>query len=197
MSWLASWREARVLRSFKKIGTGCKVTGINIEVKGKVTLGDHCIIRGNVVLRTHKQGHITLGNGVEISDYALFQVNDEVIIGDNTYIGPFVVARDTNHLFQGTDIHWRLTPHITEPIRIGKNCFIGANSYLMPGVTIGDGALISPGSIINRDIGPGEVWGGSPAHKMAHRTDDAQRPKRKREFDLISMYGFIPEEGEV
>lgn len=194
MGWLSAWRDARVLKKFKKVGTGCTVRGINIEVKGRVNLGNDCTIRGNVVLRTHKKGHITLGNGVEIADYALFQVNDGVDIGDNTFIGPFVVVRDTNHLFQGTDIHWRLTPHITEAITIGNNCFIGANSYIMPGVTIGDGAVISPGSIINRDVGPGEVWGGSPAHKIAHRTDESQRPKRKREFDLIAMYGFTPGE---
>lgn len=47
--------------------------------------------------------------------------------------------------------------------RIGRNCFIGARSIIMPGVTIGDGSIVAAGSIVNRDVPPGSIVAGNPA----------------------------------
>jgi acetyltransferase-like isoleucine patch superfamily enzyme len=169
-----------------------------MDIKGKVTLGDRCTLRGNLVLRTHKGGRIVLHDDATIADYCLFQINALAEIGEGSYVGPYCVVRDTNHVFQGTDIHWRLTPHITEPIIIGKNCFIGSGTYLMPGVTIGDGALVAPRSVVTKDVGPLEVWAGSPARMVAHRTDEEKQAKLKRYLDHIAMFGFRePEEAEA
>lgn len=46
---------------------------------------------------------------------------------------------------------------------IGKNCFIGAHSIILPGVTIGDGSIVAAGSVVNRDIPPGSIAAGNPA----------------------------------
>ena len=46
---------------------------------------------------------------------------------------------------------------------IGKNVFIGMNTLIVNAVNIGDGAIIGAGSIVNRDIPAGEIWGGNPA----------------------------------
>jgi len=190
MSLLDSWRNWRLRRKFKSVGVGTRFAGVNYEIKGRVYLGAGCTLRGNLVLRTHKGGEARISDGVEIGDYVIIQVNGRLEIGENTCISPYTVIRDTNHLFQGTDIHWRLTPHITDDIRIGKNCYIGAGTYIMPGVTIGDGAVIAPQSVINRDIGPLEVWAGAPATRAAHRTDSSLRTSQRRPLELIAMYGF-------
>lgn len=190
MGLLTWWRVRRLKRKFKTIGPDCDVAAHNMDIKGKVYVGARCTLRGNLVLRTHKGGRITLHDDVTIADYCLFQINALAEIGEGSYIGPYTVVRDTNHMFQGTDIHWRLTPHITEPIVVGKNCFIGAGTYLMPGVTIGDGALVAPRSVVTRDVGPLEVWAGSPARMVAHRTDMDKQAKLKRYLDHIAMFGF-------
>ena len=51
-------------------------------------------------------------------------------------------------------------------IRIGNNCFIGARSTILPGVTIGDNSIVAVGAVVNKSIPSGEVWGGgtSPLH---------------------------------
>jgi acetyltransferase-like isoleucine patch superfamily enzyme len=47
--------------------------------------------------------------------------------------------------------------------RIGKNCFIGAGSIIMPGVTIGDGSVVGSGSVVTKDVPPGSIVAGNPA----------------------------------
>lgn len=44
-------------------------------------------------------------------------------------------------------------------IKVGDNCFIGANSTIMPGVTIGDGSIIAVGAVVTKDVPAGEIWG--------------------------------------
>jgi len=49
---------------------------------------------------------------------------------------------------------------------VGANVWVGANCVLLPGVTIGDNALIAAGSVVTRDVPPNEIWGGVPARKL-------------------------------
>ena len=190
----AWWTQWRVGRLFERVGAGCRFRGDRVEVKGHVTLGANCVLGNNLLFRTHKDGAIVLADGVEIDDYAMLLSNSRMEIGPQSYIGPYCVLRDTNHLFQGTDVHWRLTPHITKPIIVGARCFIGARTYIMPGVTIGDGAVVGPASVVTRDVPPGEFWAGNPARFVADRMDPARRAKLRRDLELGSLFGLELEE---
>ena len=56
---------------------------------------------------------------------------------------------------------------------IGNDVWIGAESMIMPGVRIGDGAVIGARSLVTKNIGPYEIWGGNPARLIKKRfTDD-------------------------
>lgn len=57
----------------------------------------------------------------------------------------------------------------TEPCKIGNDVFIGANSVILDGVTIGDGAVIAAGAVVNKDVLPYEVVGGVPAKHIKFR----------------------------
>ena len=52
------------------------------------------------------------------------------------------------------------------PVVIGRRATIGANTTLLPGVVVGEGATVSAMSLVNRDIPPGEMWGGVPVRKL-------------------------------
>lgn len=194
MSLAACWRENRIRRAFHQIGEGCALTEPFPDLKGHVEVGAGCTLRGNLVLRTHLDGVIRIGPNCEIADYALLMANERIEVGPSTYIAPFAVLRDTNHVFQGTETHWRRTPHITMPIVVGANCYLGERCYVMPGVTIGDGAVIAPGSVVTKSVRPHEIWAGFPARRVAHRTDPNQTSRLHRHVELVSMFGVQPRE---
>ena len=54
-------------------------------------------------------------------------------------------------------------------IVIDDYAFVGARTMILPGVHIGEGAIIAAGSLVTKDVPAGEVWGGYPAKKMMNR----------------------------
>ena len=69
-------------------------------------------------------------------------------------------------------------------INIGNDCFIGAKSVILPGVTIGDYSIVAAGSVVNKDSHFGEVWGGVPAHFLMTTKEYADKCKRNTpEYD--------------
>ncbi len=85
----------------------------------------------------------------------------EVRIGDNVLIGPNVSILTACHPLEVGErnkwIEW------AEPIVIGNNVWIGGNATILPGVTIGDNAVIGAGSVVTKDVPSDVVVGGNPA----------------------------------
>ena len=88
-------------------------------------------------------------------------VDDTVIeVGDDTKFGPNVILAAGTH---PTDPILRSkSMQYNRPIRIGKNCWIGAGAVILPGVTIGDNSVIGAGSVVTKDIPEGVVAFGNP-----------------------------------
>ncbi len=74
-------------------------------------------------------------------------------------IGHNVVLATLNHAFEPSH-RQDMNP---QPIKIGNNVWIGANSTILPGVTIGDGAIIAAGAVVSKDVPENAVVGGVPA----------------------------------
>lgn len=188
---LRGWRTLWHRRKFCRLGKHCRFQGRFLLVEGHVELGDNCRIRENVILRAHDQGRIIVGNHCMIGFYSIIESSGLVEIGTETAITEHCVIRDTNHLFYGTNEHWALTPHITKPIRIGSGVLIGSRVYIHPGVTIGDGAIIGVGSVLTEDtqVGPFEIWAGTPARKLGHRTEGVPEARLREARELIEQQG--------
>lgn len=83
-----------------------------------------------------------------------------IYVGDNTMFGPNVTVATAGH-----PINAELRSkgyQYNAPVRIGKNCWIGAGALIMPGVTIGDNVVIGAGSVVTKDIPSGVVAVGNP-----------------------------------
>lgn len=85
----------------------------------------------------------------------------EVSIGDGTQIGPGVQLLAADH---PRDAETRAKGlEYGQPVRIGKNVWIGGGALILPGVTIGDGAIVGAGAVVTRDVRAGATAVGNPA----------------------------------
>ncbi len=99
------------------------------------------------------------------ANFNLTLVDDtHIYVGDYTMFGPNVTVATAGHPIQ-PDLR-RLGMQYNFPVRIGKNCWIGAGSLIMPGVTIGDNVVIGAGSVVTKDIPSGVVAVGNPCRVM-------------------------------
>jgi hypothetical protein len=91
-----------------------------------------------------------------------------VTLGRGTYIGPNVGLITANHDFNDLDQH--LPAH---PIELGEKCWIGMNSVIMPGVSLGPRTIVGAGSVVTKSFSAGNcVIAGSPA-RLIRRLDGA------------------------
>jgi maltose O-acetyltransferase len=125
--------------------------------------------------------HIHIGRNVFIGRHAIvFVVDADLVIGDDTIIGPGLCVMSGNHVF---DLPGRSFREITEgrnlPIVIGRNVWIGARVIILSGVQIGDGAVIGAGAVVTKDIPPFAVAVGNPARVLRWRFEGVEREKHE------------------
>lgn len=126
-------------------------------------IGENCYIEPP--LHSNWGGHnVHFGNGV-YANFNLTLVDDtHIYVGDYTMLGPNVTLATAGH---------PIYPPLREkayqyniPVRIGKNCWLGAGVIVMPGVTIGDNTVIGAGSVVTKDIPANVVAVGNPCRVL-------------------------------
>lgn len=90
-------------------------------------------------------------------------------IGARTLVGYRTQIFSTNHLIPGPTEKIFSAGHTKNPVNIGADVWIGAAAVILPGVTIGDGAVIAAGSIVTKDVPPLAIVGGVPARLIRYR----------------------------
>ena len=139
-----------------------------VKVVGRVDRVDEKDGRFVVVdYKTYKNAGLSmsdifLGKRVFINFGCHFQDQGGVYIGDGALIGSYVVMATINH---GLDPAHRADNH-PSPIRIGKNVWVGSHATILPGVTVGDNAIVAAGAVVTKDVPPNTVVGGVPARML-------------------------------
>jgi maltose O-acetyltransferase len=105
--------------------------------------------------------NIRLGDGVFLNFNCVILDVVEVTIGDRTQIGPAVQIYTADHPRDAETRRAGL--EFGRIIRIGSDVWIGGGAILLPGVTVGDGAVIGAGSVVTRDVPTGVTVAGNPA----------------------------------
>ncbi len=103
--------------------------------------------------------NISIGKNVFINSGCRFQDQGGIRIGDGALIGHNVVMATLNH---DIDPRKRSDMH-PKPIFIGNNVWIGANATILPGVRIGDGAIVAAGAVVTKNVPSNVIVGGVPA----------------------------------
>lgn len=103
--------------------------------------------------------NIVIGKKVFINSGCRFQDQGGIMIEDGALIGHNVVLATLNHNM----LPEKRRNLIPKAIHIGKSVWIGSNATILPGVSIGDGAIVAAGSVVTKDVEANTVVGGNPA----------------------------------
>lgn len=109
--------------------------------------------------------HTHLGKQV-YANFGLTLVDDtHIYVGDYTMLGPNVVLATAGHPIL-PELRGERALQYNLPIRIGRNCWLGAGVIVMPGVTIGDNSVIGAGSVVTKDVPANVVAVGNPCRVL-------------------------------
>ncbi len=151
-----------MIANFARKGTGSIKIGKNVVINSSLKANPVGGVR--TVLLFKNEGAV-----IEIDDYAgmsnvLIAAYEYVYIGKHVNIGAGAKIMDTD--FHSPFLSDRVNGDINiphKPVRIKDGAFIGTDAIILKGVTIGEEAIVGAGSLVTKDVPPGEIWGGNPA----------------------------------
>lgn len=116
-----------------------------------------CTLFNHVRMEVGPGARLHIGKGTFLNRNVYIVCHDEVTIGDDCLVSWDVVIMDTSQ-------HERPGLRRTvAPVRIGAGAWIGCRAIILPGVQIGEGAVVAAGSVVAKDVAPYTLVGGQPA----------------------------------
>ncbi|MGM9929627.1 MAG: acyltransferase [Bacillus sp. (in: firmicutes)] len=130
---------------FEKVQHFAFSTELNIDKGAMIALGNRVYFRRGCALKVREGAKLELGNGVMFNNNCIIGCRDRISIGDGTVFGPGVYIYDHDHDYRN-GIYNQM--YLKSPIKIGKNCWIGAGTIILRGTTIGDNCVVGAGCVI-------------------------------------------------
>lgn len=162
----AKKRQELMKKMFAELGEGCYIEPPFHSNFG----GRHCHFGKNVY-----------------ANFNLTCVDDtHIYVGDGTLLAPNVILATAGHPI---DAELRRKGYqYTAPVRIGKNCWLGAGVIVVPGVTVGNNVIIGAGSVVTKDLPDNVVAVGNPCKILRQVTDrDREYYFKNRKVDYSSL----------
>jgi len=143
-------------------------TAHNVVIREGVRIGDGCVFGANACVLDHA----LLGKNVRVMEQSL--VCEGAVVGNDVFIAPHVsftrgrfmlgafIANGTMTQAEADDMERRYADPAGASVIIGDNVRIGANSVILAGVTLGNGAVIAAGSVVSLDIPENHLFMGNP-----------------------------------
>jgi len=130
-----------------------------------ISVGTGSEIGHGVRIKAGFDGTIIIGKNVLIDDYTFISAHKSIRVGDNSMISAQCYLVDFCHKMPLSDKKSRSYSgmYVSDAIRIGSNVWIGTHAVILPGVTVGDRAVIGAGSVVTKDVPADSVAVGNPA----------------------------------
>ena len=170
------WRRWKLARRGVRVDRSCYVgPGVSLgldtvpRVAGAIKIAAKCELNQGVELNAFG-GSIRLARRVWLGPYVVIYGHGGVEIGESTLVSMHCTILSSNHAIPAMGTLIRDVPDELLPTKIGRDVWIGANAVILGGVTIGDGAVIAAGGVVNRDVEAGAIVAGVPAREVRRRT---------------------------
>ncbi len=138
-------------------------------------VGKDIIIHEGVRFRTvHK---LVVGDNCELGVDNFLQAGGGITLGDRVMLGPGVKIWSVNHVFKELDVPISEQGFDEDPVYIGDDCWLGANVFVLPGVELPRGCVVSAGSVVAKKRYPEyAILAGYPARVIGHRKPKDSSP---------------------
>jgi acetyltransferase-like isoleucine patch superfamily enzyme len=133
----------------------------------KVTIGHNVKFQGTGEI--YFPENLTIGDHCRIGYNFFFMARGGIKIGDNTVLSRNVTIYSSNHDYKSTTHIPYDDKYVDKKVTIGNGVWIGMNVNILPGVTIGDGAIIAMGSTITKDVLKGQIIASSSQKNIGCR----------------------------
>jgi len=168
----ASGARARrvILRAIcKAFGNGVKI-GVGVLVLHPHTLeiGDAVFIGHQTFLQGRHDGTCVIGAHTWIGPQSYFDCRD-LRLGEYVGWGPGAKVLGSEHTGDPPDVPIIQTDLVIKPVRVDDGADIGVNAVLLPGVTVGKGAIVGAGAVVTKDVAPNTIVAGVPAKFLRSR----------------------------
>lgn len=146
---IGDWLRSRTLpRFFAKVGDNTVIQErLRVTNPEKISIGSNCNIASGVFL--------TGGGGITIGNY----------VG----LGPDAKIWSVNHRYEDPDTPWLRQGYEHHPVHIEDDVWLGASCFVMPGTTIGRGAILSAGTVLMKSVPPFAIVAGNPGRVVGWR----------------------------
>jgi acetyltransferase-like isoleucine patch superfamily enzyme len=163
------WRAA-----CRRIGAGLQVgAGVGFKHFETFEIGDAVFIGAQAYIQGRFDGTCVIGNHVWIGPQAYFDARD-LVLEDYVGWGPGAKVLGSAHTGVPVDRPIIQTDLEIRPVRVGAWADIGTNAAILPGVTIGKGAIVGAGAVVTHDVPPFAVVAGVPAKVIRMRDGQEQ-----------------------
>jgi acetyltransferase-like isoleucine patch superfamily enzyme len=144
-----------VVQGDVSIGAGTRL-GNFVFIRDQTTIGRDCIVGSFVDI----EGDVRIGDFVSLQSGCY--VTRGVVIEDEVFCGPRVITMNDKTMSYRRES----LPFVRSAPRILRAARVGGGSVLLPGVTIGENALVGAGSVVTRDVADGTIVVGNPARPV-------------------------------
>lgn len=163
------------------VGKGAKIRSGSVIYQA-VRIGDDFETGHSVILREENE----IGDSVSIWSHTVIdygcRVGNRVKIHSNVYVAQYTVIEDDVFIAPGTifaNDRYPVSHHLEGPL-VKRGARIGVNVTILPGVVIGEEALVGAGSVVTKDVLPRTVVVGNPARRVATTDEILERKKAQR-----------------
>ena len=144
-----------------------KIKSFYLKVFFGAKVGRRVVFYSNIWIFTGR--NLILGDDVDLATGVLITTDGGVSIGARTLVGYGTKILSSNHNIPKLPNRIFDSGHTKAPVIIGKDAWLGANCIILPGVTIGDGAIVAAGSVVTKDVPTNVLVGGIPAKIIKER----------------------------